>query len=84
MNSLALAAIRWYQRAISPALGAQCRYEPTCSRYTYEAIERFGVGRGVLMGARRLLRCQPWHAGGYDPVPEPATPPQHQHSSGGR
>ena len=66
----ALAAIRLYQRWLSPTLTASCRYEPSCSRYTYAAIERFGVGRGVALGARRLLRCTPLHKGGYDPIPE--------------
>lgn len=65
-----LAAIRLYQRWLSPAFGAACRYEPSCSRYTYEAIERFGVARGVGMGGRRLLRCTPLNKGGFDPVPE--------------
>src|SRR3712207_1690543 len=66
----ALAAIRGYQRWLSPAMGAACRFEPTCSRYTYEAIERFGVARGTWLGVRRLLRCTPLHKGGVDPVPE--------------
>ena len=64
-----LALIRYYQRAVSPGLPAACKYQPTCSRYAYEAIERFGVLRGCLMAARRLLRCMPWSAGGFDPVP---------------
>ncbi len=70
MKRGALATIRLYQRWLSPGLGAACRYEPSCSRYTYEAIERFGVARGVGLGARRLLRCTPLHKGGLDPVPE--------------
>ncbi len=66
----ALALIRLYQRAISPSLGAQCRYQPTCSAYSYEAIERFGVFRGGWMTIRRIGRCHPGRAGGYDPVRE--------------
>jgi putative membrane protein insertion efficiency factor len=62
--------IRGYQQAISPALGVRCRYEPTCSRYAYEAIERFGAARGIWLATKRILRCHPWHAGGYDPVPD--------------
>lgn len=70
MKRGALATIRFYQRWISPGLGANCRFEPSCSRYTYEAIERYGVPRGAWLGARRLVRCTPLHKGGFDPVPE--------------
>jgi putative membrane protein insertion efficiency factor len=69
MKRLLLALIRYYQRAVSPGLPAACKYQPTCSRYASQAIERFGVLRGCLMAARRLLRCMPWSAGGFDPVP---------------
>jgi putative membrane protein insertion efficiency factor len=66
-----LAAIRWYQRNISTGLTASCRFQPTCSHYTYEAVEAYGVSRGVLMGVWRLLRCNPLNDGGFDPVAEP-------------
>ena len=69
MRRIALALIRFYQRAISPRLGAQCHYQPTCSVYTYEAIEAHGTLRGGWLGARRIARCHPWSTGGYDPVP---------------
>lgn len=70
LTRLALMFVRFYQRAISPSLGANCRYQPTCSVYSYEAIERHGAFRGAWMGFRRVGRCHPGRAGGYDPVPE--------------
>ena len=69
MTPVALGLIRAYQRWVSPAFGSVCRHEPSCSQYAYEAIERHGVLRGTGMAVRRLARCHPWHAGGYDPVP---------------
>ena len=71
MRTITLALIRFYQRFISPMLGSNCRYHPTCSHYTYEAIERYGVTKGGWMGVKRISRCHPWHPGGYDPVPLP-------------
>lgn len=65
----ALAAIRFYQRRISPLLGARCIYVPTCSEYAFQAISRHGLLRGGSLALRRILRCHPLHAGGYDPVP---------------
>jgi putative membrane protein insertion efficiency factor len=62
--------IRAYQRRISPAFPRRCRYEPTCSAYALEAISRFGIARGSFLASWRLLRCNPFSHGGFDPVPE--------------
>lgn len=64
----ALALIRAYQLAISPLLGQHCRFAPSCSTYAAEAIQRYGIVRGGWRGARRIARCHPWNAGGFDPV----------------
>jgi uncharacterized protein len=67
---LALLLITGYRRLVSPRLGANCRYYPTCSAYAQEAIERFGAGRGTWLAVRRIGRCHPFRDGGYDPVPQ--------------
>ena len=67
---LALACVRGYQIFLGPFFGGSCKFEPSCSHYTYEAVERFGARRGAWLGLKRFLRCRPFSAGGYDPVPE--------------
>jgi len=69
MKKIALALIRFYQLAISPIMPNSCRYTPTCSHYTYQAISKYGVVKGIWLGTKRLARCHPLHKGGYDPVP---------------
>lgn len=69
MKTLLLLALRAYQYAIRPLLGAHCRFYPSCSEYAHEALERHGAARGSWLAARRLVRCHPYHPGGYDPVP---------------
>ncbi|MBX7199092.1 MAG: membrane protein insertion efficiency factor YidD [Rhodospirillaceae bacterium] len=64
-----LALIRGYQVAIAPMIGPRCRFAPSCSHYTAEAIAVHGVRAGLLLGARRILKCHPWGASGFDPVP---------------
>lgn len=70
IKNIALSMIRFYQKRISPFFPPRCRYYPTCSAYTYTAIERFGLIKGGFMGLRRLMRCNQLWPGGYDPVPE--------------
>jgi putative membrane protein insertion efficiency factor len=69
MKYLALGLIRLYQKFISPLLPSACRFEPTCSRYGYQAIEKYGLIKGGWMAIKRIGRCHPFHPGGYDPVP---------------
>ena len=68
MKFAALRLIRLYQLTISPYLPAMCRFEPSCSQYTADAVERYGIGRGSWLGFKRILRCRPMGGQGYDPV----------------
>lgn len=68
VQRILLAPITLYQRLISPLTPAHCKYHPTCSAYAVDAIKTYGVARGVVLAAWRLLRCNPWSRGGYDPV----------------
>jgi putative membrane protein insertion efficiency factor len=69
MQALLINAVRAYRYAISPLLGDNCRFYPSCSEYAVVAIARHGAVKGLWLAMRRLLRCHPWHHGGYDPVP---------------
>lgn len=73
MKRLLIAAVRFYQRAISSRTAPSCRFTPTCSAYAIEALERFGALRGSALALWRILRCNPFCKGGYDPVPEKKT-----------
>ncbi|MGC9360117.1 MAG: membrane protein insertion efficiency factor YidD [Anaerolineae bacterium] len=75
-----LGLLAFYRRVISPALPPSCRYTPTCSEYTYEAVARYGAIRGLWLGLCRVSRCHPFHPGGYDPVPDDAF--SHRHRGG--
>lgn len=70
MRRLLIAIVRGYRLLLSPWLGSACRFEPTCSLYAIEALERHGAWRGGCLSAGRLMRCGPWCAGGHDPVPQ--------------
>ncbi|MDQ0190950.1 membrane protein insertion efficiency factor YidD [Alicyclobacillus cycloheptanicus] len=69
MGRVLVACIRFYQLAISPAFPARCRFVPSCSHYALEAVQRHGPARGSWLAIKRLLKCGPWHPGGFDPVP---------------
>jgi uncharacterized protein len=70
LQESALILIRLYQYAVSPFLGPACRFYPTCSSYAFESIQRFGILKGIGLASRRLIRCHPFHPGGFDPVPD--------------
>ena len=69
MRRICLSLIRFYQRHISPLTPPACRFTPTCSQYTYEAIQKYGALKGCWLGLKRICRCHPWGGSGYDPVP---------------
>ena len=70
MRHLLIGLVRLYRLLLSPWVGGQCRFYPTCSQYTIDALERHGAAAGTYLGAARILRCQPWCRGGHEPVPE--------------
>lgn len=76
MKTVATFLIRVYRKIISPVLPPSCRFEPNCSRYALEAIESWGFWRGTILSIRRILRCHPFHPGGFDPVPQPGRAPR--------
>jgi len=69
MKKIALFLIRSYQLLLSPVLGRNCRFYPTCSDYTYQAIKKYGFFKGIFLGSKRLLKCHPFHPGGVDLLP---------------
>ena len=69
MKQILLGAIRFYRKYISPGLPPRCRFIPTCSQYALEALEKYGAVKGSWLAFKRILRCNPFHKGGYDPVP---------------
>lgn len=70
MRRLLIGLVRAYRLLLSPSIGSACRFEPTCSAYALQALERHGAAMGSYLTARRLVRCHPWCAGGHDPVPD--------------
>ena len=70
MTKFLVSLVKTYRLLLSPSVGLSCRFEPTCSRYAIEALEHHGPAAGSYLAAKRLLRCNPWCAGGHDPVPE--------------
>lgn len=83
-KEVALILIRFYQREISHMLGSNCRFAPTCSQYTYEAIQIHGFLKGTFLGIKRILKCHPFHPVMYDPVPEKNPHLKEQENSGGQ
>ncbi|OBS09571.1 membrane protein insertion efficiency factor YidD [Acidihalobacter prosperus] len=80
MRGLLILLIKGYRLFLSPYIGQHCRFQPTCSAYAIEALERFGAIKGGWLAVRRLSRCHPWHPGGHDPLPnEPIKQPTSRH-----
>jgi hypothetical protein len=77
MQTILIFLIRLYQMVLSPFLGNHCRFYPSCSSYTIEALEKHGFFRGLWLSLRRISHCHPWHEGGVDPVPEPSNKKSH-------
>lgn len=69
MKNILITLIKIYRNFISPLFPPSCRFQPTCSQYCLEAVEEYGVWQGTYLGVRRILRCHPFHPGGYDPIP---------------
>jgi putative membrane protein insertion efficiency factor len=72
MRRLLMGLVRAYRLLLSPSIGSACRFEPTCSAYSLQALEKYGAARGSYLTVARLVRCHPWCAGGHDPVPDEA------------
>ncbi|WPE17966.1 membrane protein insertion efficiency factor YidD [Candidatus Thioglobus autotrophicus] len=70
MRYLLLIPIKLYQLLISPLLGSNCRFQPTCSQYAYDSVKDHGLIKGFILAAKRIGKCHPWHEGGFDPVPK--------------
>lgn len=71
LKMIVLKLIVLYQRFISPLLAPRCRFYPSCSQYCFDAVEQYGIIKGLFLGIKRVLRCHPFNEGGYDPVPPP-------------
>lgn len=70
LKQIVILPIRFYQKAISPMIGANCRFQPTCSHYMVDSIMEWGIIRGIWMGLKRIFKCHPWGPHGHDPVPK--------------
>jgi putative membrane protein insertion efficiency factor len=70
MRYLLLIPIKFYQLFLSPWLGSNCRFQPTCSQYAYDSVKSYGFFKGFVLSAKRIGKCHPWHEGGFDPVPK--------------